>query len=162
MICNFSTWTNYYTRFSQSRSEAKNCVKVIHKKYSQDQPEAKWESETRKVRMPSKDMVSGQEPRRLTVAQCLGGWGKLEIQCGSTSVIWWGSWNICNTARTHAQLHNTSQPLAVPATLHPPARRSKFPGTCGSLYASQAVGPTVGPPKKGKKTQVLAIGSECT
>ena len=56
----------------------KNCVKVIHKKCFQDEPEAKWERETRKVRMPSKDVVSGEDLRKVnhgSIHRGGGSWG---------------------------------------------------------------------------------------
>lgn len=64
----------------------KDCIKAMHKQYSQGKPEAERERETRKVREDTKQRQSVR-PRAWKVKHgsvpWLEGAGELETQCGS-------------------------------------------------------------------------------
>ena len=86
--------SKFLEQVPQSRPEGKNCAKVIHKKYSQDEQEAKWESETRKIKMPRKDVLSGKDSGKSNyelIHRTGGSWGD---SVGSLLLILSGSWNI--------------------------------------------------------------------
>lgn len=47
-------------------------MKVIRKTYSQDEAEAKWGGESRKAKMPRKDVISSKDPGEVNYARSTG------------------------------------------------------------------------------------------